>query len=195
MLAAPPIPAEEATDKLRPTITSPTVLRAKAPITFVDKFPPIFTLPNVDRRPCCRVELLIFMAKPCVFVTARVLIDVDPLSERLAIVVLPRTSKSHAMATLDKAFIFPCTCIELKNAACPTVDTLPAKTGPWIEAPPMPTPRAPVERLLIAAALATVRESPAAMLPSVDMTPLTVRFPVVLIELTTFKVDLRAAAP
>jgi hypothetical protein len=141
------------------------------------------------------VELLIFMANPCVFVTARVLIEVDPFRERLAIVVLPRTSKSHAMATLDKAFIFPCTCMELKKAACPTLDKLLAKTGPWIEAPPAPTPRAFVEIELMAAALATVRESPTAALPSVDMTPLTVRFPVVLIELTTVKVDCRAAAP
>jgi hypothetical protein len=130
MVAEDPIPTPPLTDKLRPTITSPTVLRAKAPITLVDKFPPIFTLPNVERSPCCRVELLMFMAKPCVFVTARVLIEVDPFKARLAIVVLPRTSKSHAMATLDKAFIFPCTCMELKNAACPVVDRLPAKTGP-----------------------------------------------------------------
>ena len=43
--------------------------------------------------------------------------------------------------------------------------------------------------------LATVRESPTARDERVEITPDTVRFPVVLIELTTVSVELRAAAP
>jgi len=97
------------TDKCRPTSASPTKPRPEAPITPpVDRLPPIFTLPKVDRRPYWRVELLIFMAKPCVFVTATVLIEVEPfinilLAERLPVVrspvVMDETVSAEKMET------------------------------------------------------------------------------------------------
>ena len=65
-------------------------------------FPPISIAPSVENRPKWRVDVLRFRPKPTVFVTASVLIIVEPFITRfLALRFLP-TSRSNCIATDEK---------------------------------------------------------------------------------------------
>ncbi len=72
--------------------------------------PAIFMAPAVEKRPWCRVEELIFRAKPTVFVTASVLMKVEPVIRKLLVVRVLPTSTLQSTASDEKTDTDPWTC-------------------------------------------------------------------------------------
>lgn len=72
--------------------------------------PAMFMAPMVEKRPKCRVEELIFKPKPTVFVTASVLIKVEPVISKLLVVRVLPTSTLQATASDEKTDTDPWTC-------------------------------------------------------------------------------------
>jgi hypothetical protein len=64
--------------------------------------PAMFIAPAVEKRPWCRVDELILRAKPTVFVTASVLMKVEPVMVKFLVVRVLPTSTSYATASDEK---------------------------------------------------------------------------------------------
>lgn len=72
--------------------------------------PAIFMAPMVEKRPKCRVDELILRANPTVFVTASVLMKVEPVIRKLLVVRVLPTSTLQSTASDEKTDTDPWTC-------------------------------------------------------------------------------------